>query len=126
MSVKLELENDEAREFLDRWSEELLQHQGAADALMKKIAAVKAQLNGQVALPFPNTAGKSGKRKKGENFRTIENFLKFVGITGATVAVIHDTTGLPVSSCNAVLKRHDDIFARDDSGLWRIKRDAYK
>jgi hypothetical protein len=126
MSVKLELSNDEARNLRDRWAEELIQHQGAADDLMKKIAAIDSQLGGQLSLPSSAITAKSGKRKKGENFRTIEGFLNLFGTQGATVAVIHEMTNLPISSCNAVLKRHDDIFARGNDGLWRIKRDAYK
>lgn len=124
MSVKLELSNDEAREYLDRWAEQLLHHQGAADALMKKIAAVEAQLNGQALIPPQVAITKSGKRKKGENLRALETYLRLTGVAGATVAAIHKMTNLPISSCNAVLKRHDDIFARGTDGLWRIKRDV--
>ncbi len=124
MSVKLELSDDEARSLRDRWEQELIQHQGAADELAKKIAAIDTQLTGQISLLEPET--KSGKRKKGENLHTLRSYLEALGMRGATVAHIHKATGIPVSSCNAVLKRHDEIFARDRDGFWRIKRDAQK
>ena len=126
MSVKLELSDDEARMMRDRWAGELNQHRAAIELLSKQIATVDAQLNGQLPLIVTMETTTTGKRKKGQNFRTIEEFIKNVGTHGATVADIHRMTKLPVSSCIAVLKRHDEIFARADDGLWRIKRDAHK
>ena len=78
MSVKLELSDDEARSLRDRWEQELIQHQGAADELAKKIAAIDTQLTGQISLLEPET--KSGKRKKGENLHTLRSYLEALGM----------------------------------------------
>ena len=120
MSVKIELSNDEARSLRDDWERQLLEHQGVADALMKKIAAIDAQLGGQLSL-INTLQPTTGKRKKGENFRTIQSFLREIGPVGATVAEIHKRTALPISSCNAVLKRYPDIFAKGRDDLWRCR-----
>ena len=121
MNVKIELSFDEARSIRDGWAKDLSKLHQQTDELVKKIASIDAQLNGQLTLLVPPESPKAKKRKKGENFRTVETYLKSVGVIGATVADISKKTSLPVSSCNAVLKRHEDIFAKASDGLWRCK-----
>lgn len=127
MSIRVELSSDAARRLRDEWSERLVQLQGEAESLEKDIAAINAQLNGQLQLPSAAIASaapktKSGKNKKGENARVIEQFLTVRGTAGASVSDIATQTSIPFSSCVGVLKKRDDIFAKGTrDGLWRVK-----
>jgi len=122
MSVKIEMPSSEASILRDEWEQKMYQLRGQADELEKAIASIDAQLNRQ-SVPFGpvQNIAKSGKRKKGENLRTIQTALSKIP-QGASTAEISQITGLSISSCTAVLKRHDDIFARgNNDGLWRCK-----
>jgi conjugal transfer/entry exclusion protein len=125
-NIIVEVPYNEASHLRDEWEQRLIGLQEDAAQLEKAIAAIDAQLSGQLPLPqsvsIPASSIKSNKRKKGENLRTIKAYLDRVGATGATAADISKKTNLHISSCNAVLKRHSDIFAKSTKdGLWRCR-----
>jgi hypothetical protein len=124
-NIIIEVPFNEASRLRDEWEQRLIGLQEDAAQLEKAIAAVDAQLNGQLPLPqsvsIPAGSNKSHKRKKGENLRIIKSYLTRIGVTGATIADISKKTNVHISSCNAVLKRHGDIFAKGkNDDLWRI------
>ncbi len=125
-SIIVEVPYNEASHLRDEWEQRLIGLQEDAARLEKAIASIDAQLSGQMPLPqsvsIPANSIKTSKRKKGENLRTIRAYLQRVGVAGATVADISKKTNIHISSCMAVLKRHDDIFAKSaNDGLWRMR-----
>jgi hypothetical protein len=126
-NIIVEVPANEARQLRDEWEQRAFYLREEAAQLERAIASIDAQLSGQLPLPtsvsIPSGNIKKGKRKKGENLRTITAYLERVGTTGATIADIAKKTNLHISSCNAVLKRYSDIFAKaKNDGLWRIAK----
>ncbi len=123
MTVNVPIPSNQAAALRDVWEEKVVALRAEADELEQAIAAIDAQINASIpsAWKNPSEPERKGKRKKGENLRTVQAFLEAMATKGSTVAEISKATGLPITSCNAVLKRHGDIFAKGSDSLWRRK-----
>ena len=119
MSIKVEMPTGEAMQLRDSWMQKVISLRDEADDLEQAIAGIDAQLSGENGMENTDGQQKPAKRKKGLNRKMIENYLEKVGPVGKTVAEISEATSIPLTSCMAVLKRHDDIFAKAKDGLWR-------
>lgn len=126
--IKVELPPGEAQRLLGEWREREGQLEVELTGLRSAIASVESQLNGKLPLTLrvsdlldKANRTKSGKRRKGENLRVLQNYMKTIGEKGATFAEITKSTGIGVSSVRAVFARHSDIFAKGPDDLWRLK-----
>jgi len=128
MTIKVELPPGEAERLVREWRERADQLEGELTGLRSAIASAESQLNGKLPLTLraaelldKANVTKSGKRRKGENLRVLQNYMKAVSEKGATFAEITKNSGIGLSSVRAVFARHNDIFARGQDGLWRLK-----
>ena len=127
MGIKIEVPDSEARRLIAEWGQRAMQLEGELAELTNAIASAEAQLNGKLSvsedtesIPAPAKTT-SGKRRKGENLRILQGFLKGIGGKGATVAEISKSTGIGPTSVQAVFRRHSEVFAKGHDGLWKLK-----
>jgi len=112
----------EAERLLSEWEVKEQQLEGELTELQTAIAALRAQLSG--SLPSKREAAPqtslSGKNRKGENLRIIQSFLGSLNGQGATTSELSAKSGIGQSSVYVVLKRHPEVFAKGNDGLWRL------
>ena len=127
MGIKLEIPYDEARRLVDVWKQRAMQLEGELAELTTAIASADAQLAGNLPKPkeadiaSPQSRTPSGKRKKGENIRILQSYLKGLDGKGATVAEISKNTEVMPTSIHAVFNKHKGVFAKGHDGLWKLK-----
>lgn len=133
--ITIKVDSAVAEELLREWEMRAVELDAELGDLKARIASVKAQLAGAYPKCLTQGAGggdqaiqaslvprREGKRPKGENYRTIREYLGAAGTNGATVAAIHAATGIGPSSIQVVLKRHSEVFSRNPSGLWTARK----